>query len=236
MDEPFPSGMVECIEQFLADDGKRPSGLDVYDDVFSSPLFFPLQRQRELATMMRIARSKSPKTVFEIGADKGGGIYHWVKCLPTVEQVIACEIRGTPYASAFDDAFPTVDFLWLDKSSYAAETVSRVDSWLRGDLIDVLFIDGDKSHFLHDFYTYLPFMSPDGIVFMHDIQDEAPFAAFLDSRTHPRVAKWEMIVDVQDSAEAVAREQAGIPPTSAHESWLRHWCGASCGVGVHYLG
>lgn len=237
MAEPrWPDGFLELAEQFLADDHLRLPWLDIYPEVFATPLFFPLQRQRELAAMMRIARSISPVTVMEIGADKGGGLYHWCKCLPTVRRVIACEIGGLPYAHLFERTFPYLKFHWFEGSSYSPEIVAGVKLRLgqSGRGIDCLFIDGDKLAFLRDFDAYLSLMSPGGIVFMHDVQDREPGRAF--DQAASRGYRTELILDTTDSREAMAREEAGIPSTGPHEAWLRHWRGASCSVGVIYLG
>jgi len=246
MDAPFPPEMLPEIERFLAGDAARLPGLDVYQDVFDTGLFFPLQRQAETAEMIRVVREIEPRVVFEIGADKGGGFYHWVKCIPTVEIAIACEIRGTPYAAAFERAFPGVSFFWCPWGSRERKTVDAVeaalgfhrDSYSRdcdSTRIDVLFIDGDKVTMYEDFVTYEPIVRRGGVVFVHDITDPAPGAAFRKMQAHPAVRHSRIIHDVSDVEAALARERAGIPPSGSHEGWLRHWKGASCGVGVLYL-
>jgi predicted O-methyltransferase YrrM len=232
-DAPLPAGLCDCCEEFFQTENQRAIGRDVYEDIFASSLLFPLQRQREMAFMMQKARSFSPKVVFEIGADKAGGLYHWCKSLPTVQRVIACEIRGTPYSSLFERAFPHLDFLWLPESSYDLATVQKVAHWLGDDTIDCLFIDGDKSAFDRDFHVYVPMMNASGVVFMHDIRDRAP------RRGYDAVIKLGYIheehIDISDSEAAVSREQQGVPCSSPHEQWLRHWQGRSAGVGVIYL-
>lgn len=234
MDAPFPQGMVEEIEEFLSIDGTRQRGQDIYPAVFETGLFFPLQRKAELASMMREARRIEPKVIYEIGADKGGGLYHWCKCLPSVERVIACEIRGTPYRHSFEKAFPEIEFLWLEESSYTRKAKSQVMEFLLQDKIDCLFIDGDKAAFETDFETYKDLLSENAIVFMHDIQDQAPFNAYHTvSQKHGLQTK--EIVDTTDWLEESDKMVAGIAPSTNYEGWLRHWKGMSCGVGVLYL-
>jgi predicted O-methyltransferase YrrM len=236
MDAPFPEGMIQEIETFLSHDGSRLPGRVLYNDVFDTSMFFPLQRQRELREMMSIAADLSPVTVMEIGSDKGGSLYHWCKCHPTVKNVIACEIRGTPYSSLFERAFPRIQFLWLAESSYEKPAVEKVRRFLGDTEIDCLFIDGDKLRFLDDFRAYLPFMARPGTVFMHDINDREPRAAFLQVSAMAGAGELKAsvteFIDITDSEAAMKREAKGIPPASAHESWLRHWKGRSCGVGV----
>jgi predicted O-methyltransferase YrrM len=232
MDAPFPDGMLKDIEEFFALESTRPPGLDLYPSVFETALFFPLQRQAELAEMMREARRVSPRVVMEIGADKGGGLYHWCKCLPTVEEVVACEIRGLPYAGLFERNFKDLTFHWFPEPSLKA--AFKVERALAGQKVDCLFIDGDKGAFPLDFAAYRPLMSPAGVVFMHDVQDRSPMRdAFLACKAAGY--RTREIVDVRDYKASADRERHGHPPANAHEGWLRYWRGTGCGVGVIYM-
>lgn len=226
MDADFPAGMVAEIETFLQEDRARPPGLNIYEDVFKTSHFFPLQRQAELRRMVQIARSIEPNVVMEIGSDKGGSLYHWCKCLPSVSAVIACEMRGCPYQRLFSRAFPKIQFCWMERASLPPP-------YVKPGTIDVLFIDGDKSGFLADFDAYLPLMNPDGLVFLHDVQDDYSRKAF--EAIGRRGYRTEVVVDVSDYEAAAERERAGVPVSSPHEAWLRFWKGRSCGVGVVWL-
>jgi hypothetical protein len=170
----------------------------------------------------------------EIGADKGGGLYHWCMCLPTVRNVIACEIRGMPYRHEFDDAFgEKIDFLWEPDGSYLPKTVESVARFLsydKADKIDVLFIDGDKLGMLKDFEAYLPLMrQPGGVVFIHDIQDHEPYHQF--KAIMERGYRTEVILDKSEYFD----KPFDWEPKTPWEQWLKHWRGRSCGVGVVYL-
>ena len=100
--------------------------------------------------------------------------------------------------------------------------------WLGRDGIDCLFLDGDKAEFLADFRTYRPLLAKAGVVFVHDITDDVPGEAFhrMEGRSKQRLidrTDWEL------------SKRRGGDPSCAHEAWLRHWQGRSCGVGVVYL-
>lgn len=243
MDAPFPPAMMPCIENFFNNihPTLTPRVNAVYQEVFDTDLFFPLQRQKELAHMLAIANKYSPTTIYEIGADKGAGLYHWCMSCPTVKHIIACEIRGLPYKELFESAFPHIQFTWIDGSSYSRINVAYVLSRLRvmeHKTIDVLFIDGDKGNFLTDFNAYHPLMSQPGVVFMHDINDGAvqgnssPYSAFMKVKETFRT---EAYINQEDTKEALKRERQGLPSRGSHEGWLRYWKGKSCGVGVIYL-
>lgn len=230
MDADFPAEMMPEIEAFLAEDYKRPRGRDIYDEVFETGLFFPLQRKRELIKMIDLAREVDPpRTVMEIGADKGGGFYHWCKCFTTVHRAICNEIRGTPYAAAFEAAFEEIEFCWAPGSSRDPANIAKIRDFLDGTAIDVLFIDGDKDGMLKDFDTYLPMMKKGGLVLLHDVRDPGPAKAFaaLSKRYKTR-----HILDISEVEEALERAARGVPAANAHEGWLRYWQGASCSVGV----
>lgn len=226
----WPDNFLGLLREFFATEASRPPGLDIYEDCFQSPLFFPLQRKRELEKMIQLVRRVvgEPRVVMEIGADKGAGFYHWVKCFPSVEKAIAVEIRGTPYASLFEEHFPEVQFLWVEDSSYKMQTVHQV--WGFADRLDVLFVDGDKLATRRDCEWYLPIVSNQGLVFIHDVLDEPRDAFRILAQTH----RTDRIVDVTESHEAMEREAAGVPIDSAYEQWLRHWQGRSATVGVVY--
>jgi predicted O-methyltransferase YrrM len=238
-DAPFPAGMVQEIDRFMRED-KSPRGLDLYPDLFTSPLFFPLQRQAEMAAMTRLVRDHfdkhGPNTFMEIGTDKGGSLYHWCKAFPTLRQVLAFEIRGTPYSGVFQDTFKEIKFWWGCASHSIAEVAGQggVIQFLNfKPSIDVLFIDGDKGRMEEDFDTFRPLMSEGGVVMMHDVTDDGPKQAF--ERVTSRGYKTHLIHDVTDYKMSAERQKSGWPALNPHDGWLRHWRGRSCGVGVIFI-
>lgn len=230
----WPADYLPSVEKFLAEDYLRPSGGDCSLDAINSQWLFPLQRRYELEAMIRIAKRYKPSVVMEIGADKGAGVYQWCKCVTTIKRFIGVEICGTPYAALMEKAFPHIEFLWINESSYDSKIVNQVKEWLKGDPIDTLFIDGDKSAFHQDFDCYLPLMGKDSVVFMHDINDRPPRTSY--DLVCARGYEHGEIIDIRDTHEAIQRQKQGYPPSSPHEGWLRYWEGKSAGVGVIYLG
>ena len=155
--------------------------------------------------------------------------------------------EGTRVAAGI---FHDVHFLWGEEgdSSHSPLTVWEVSQFLvstggnkigsatLNDKIDVLFIDGNKGAFHKDFDAYLPMMSPSGVVFMHDVNDEGkhgPRAAF--ERCKRMGFRCEEFISLVDTELALKREADGIPSESPHEAWLRHWRGRSCGVGAIWM-
>lgn len=235
-DAPFPEAMLPNIEEFFQSEHTREEGLNLYEDVFDTNLFFPLQRKRELVKMVEEARQVRPYTIMEIGTDKGGGFYHWCKCFPEAINLIACEYRGLPYAEEFEAAFPGKDFFWMEGSSRDKNNLTDLEDWLRGEKIDVLFIDGEKTCFKQDFLTYLPLMNPEGIVFMHDVhEDSSPMREAFEYVCKRYNYRNKIILDNSEVREA-AKKDPETERVTPYEHWLRYWMGRSCGVGVIYLG
>jgi len=228
---PWPESYLRDLEEFFRTEDTRPPGLDIYEDVFQTHLFFPLQRKRELEKAVKYVRSQmEPNVVMEIGADKGAGFYHWCKCFLAVEKAIALEVRGCPYANLFEEHFGgSIDFLWCEASSTAKKTIESVKTFLGSDTIDVLFIDGDKNKTREDFEAYAPMMTKGGVVMIHDIKDDPPGVTF-DALVGQYPS--ERIIDMSENDEAVERAASGIPADTSYEDWLRYWAGRSCGVGI----
>lgn len=232
MDAPFPAGIVEAWDRFLAED-HEPFGDNIYPKVFEHPMLFPLQRMRETEAMIAMARKVNPSVVMEIGSDKGGSFYHWVKAF-IPDSAIAIEIRGVPFADAFKRSFPMTDFLMLEGSSYAPEIVGAVEQYLGGERIDCLFIDGDKRGFGKDVMAYMPMMRPGGLIFLHDVQDIAEAKAAI-AAWGSTGRKTEILLDTSEYDAIESREREGLPISSGYEGWFRIWKRTSCGVGVIHV-
>lgn len=229
----YPDNLLQCIEEFLSTDHTRPDGLDIYPELFDTECFYPLQRKAEMERMMKIARTLQPKTVIDLGSDKGGGVWAWCKSLQP-KRMISCEIRGTPYSELIGNHFKDISFLWLEESSFADTTVDKVITYLNGTKIDILFMDADKSSYSNDWNCYVPLMSSNGIVFMHDVGEPGnPSTTFINATK--QYSHWEHIKDTSETKEALARQEKSIPCKNSYEQWLRHWSYSYSTVGVIYL-
>lgn len=249
MDAPLPADLVPQWEKFLSDPsigiidrrdrlalkGAEQGESLVIDEIFDHPLLYPLQRRREMELMMRFARKRQPKVVMEIGADKGGSFLHWVVSLPTVRKAIAIEIRGTPYADLFRQAFPDVEFLFIPQGSRDPMVRAQVVEFLGEDRIDIAFLDGDKSAFGQDFDHYRDLMERErGVMMLHDVNGDAPpVRVFKSLQQHFRS---EMLLDVSEGIEAQERKRKGEKPRTGHDHWNMIWGATSCGVGIVHVG
>lgn len=227
----WPEGYLDSVVDFLSGDKDRESGRDVADEALYSNWLFPLQRRAELIKMMRVARKTNPQVVCEIGADKGAGVYQWLKCLPTIKKMIAIEPRGLPYLDKLEETFEGVSFLGISASSHTHSSISKVYHYLGDTKIDVLFIDGDKSAFNKDFDLYSPLVRSGGVIFLHDINQKGNPRDTFES-IKKKGYRTEEIIDISDYEQF---RDSKKPISCPYEGWLLHWQGKSCGVGVIYV-
>lgn len=226
-----PQSTIQAFSDFFLTESTRPRGLGIYPEIFDSPCF-PLQRSNELREMIRRVRTREPRIICELGSSRGGGLYHWCKCLLSVRRIIACDVGGIPYASQFEKAFPDIDFLWLPVSSHSTEALEKVEKWLANSYIDVLFLDGDKFNRAKDFDCYRPHMHDSSLLLIHDIHSTSGVSQKFFSEMQRKGYSTETILDTKESEEATKRQKEGLPPKNGYEGWLRHWKGQSAGVGV----
>jgi len=235
VDAPLPESLCNNWRDFLA--VEREPGQDICEELFDHPLLFPLQRKREMAAMMQLARSIKPKNLLIVGGDKGGDCYSFIHALPSLERIVTVEIRGTPYIGQFQAAFPRIEMLGIGASSYAKETVAQVTSFIGSGKFDFVFLDGDKNKFVIDFDLYSAMTRKGGIVALHDINPVG--------NSDPTVAAWKSIcgrglktieiVDLSEGVEAQKREKLGGKPRNSHDGWNMIWGSRSCGVGVVHV-
>lgn len=233
MDAPMPVEVQTEWGTFLDTHRDLVPGQDVYLEIFENGWLFPLQRMRETAAMIRMAREIEPRTVIEIGSDKGGSFFHWIHGLPSVSKAIAVEIRGVPFDAEFADYFRDRRILSLAASSYEYRTVRTVSEFIGTGFADCLFIDGDKANVAKDFKRYAPMIRKGGLIFIHDIVDDIEPRRFFKSLAG--TYRTSEIINTSEYDEIERRERSGLPPASAYEGWFRIWKRTSCGVGVVHV-
>jgi hypothetical protein len=184
--------------------------------------------------MIARAATVNPKDFLCVGSDKAGDVWSFLNAFPQIETCVAIEYRGVPWVNEFREAFPQIDFLAIEGSSYSTANIQKVVDFMGGRLFDFMFIDGDKNAFDLDYAAYEPLVKSGGFVFMHDINpvhgDEGPvrFFAHLKSRGLP----CEAIIDTSEVDDELALASAGQAASTSHAGWVRHWQYSSCGVGV----
>lgn len=151
-----------------------------------------LQCAEELAALCALLPNPL-HTTLEIGVHHGGTFEVWKRLSENVIGIDA--MRGTD-ATSFDPAV-------IIGNSHDPNTVLEVELALEGDPIDFLFIDGDHSYegAQQDFETYGRLVSPNGIIAIHDINEDGA-----EDDPESGVGRfWKDLIKTQNTLSIVAR-------------------------------
>ena len=124
------------------------------------------QNYYEVARLCERIQELKPKTILEIGVDRGGSMNLWLAFSPDAQYI------------GVDNAMQYVmernrggrrEFIEAD--SRKKETLDKVKSLMNGDKIDFLFIDGGHEEEIvrSDFAMYSPLVRAGGMIALHDI-------------------------------------------------------------------
>lgn len=133
----------------------------------------------EISVMADMLAARRPKVIVEIGTAKGGTLYLWTRLCQDGGLVISIDKPGemgsvravnrSVYRTFGRERGVKVHTLPMD--SHSPRTHHRLAQILGSQKIDFLFIDGDHSYqgVKADYEGYLPFMTTNGVIAMHDI-------------------------------------------------------------------
>ena len=131
------------------------------------------QKPVEILSLLKEVESLSPKTLCEIGADKGGTLALFASVVAPNARILSLDIhypgsRARVYRML---AQKTQSISCLEADSHVRDTLRKVQLWLHGQQLDFLFIDGDHSYdgVKSDYEMYGPLVRPGGIIAFHDI-------------------------------------------------------------------
>jgi cephalosporin hydroxylase len=125
----------------------------------------------EIESAIKLIADARPRVMCEIGTFDGGTSLLFSKFLTTVEVMICIDLYVKNKQLLKLLAPPTQQLRFFDGSSYSARTIKEVSKFLNGQLIDVLFIDGDHRYegVKQDFLCYRSFVKDGGLILFHDI-------------------------------------------------------------------
>lgn len=143
---------------------------------------FANQEPDELKALAERLMGRPPKVVLEIGTAKGGTLYLWSRIAVPGSLLISIDKPGETgsvgratlsiYKSFGRDRDITVFPIALD--SHSEEAHRTVCAALGEKNVDFLFIDGDHSYegVKMDFWSYRQYISPNGLIALHDVAVE----------------------------------------------------------------
>jgi len=139
----------------------------------------PSQVMKEITSLFELVKSENPKTILEIGTDKGGTLYLWCQAAADDATIVSIDLssrrRYSPkrrelYAKFVKSARQKLHFLPF--SSHEQSTVEKASALFGGKKIDYLFIDGDHTYegVKQDYIMFSPLVKEGGIIAFHDIK------------------------------------------------------------------
>jgi len=143
----------------------------------------PIQVRSELRDFLQLVQRLRPRSVLEIGTGRGGTLFLLTRVAASDGVLVSVDLsssadirfgggdvsRRKPLFEAFALDSQRVHFLVGD--SHAPDTRGVVDQLFGGNLIDLLFIDGDHTTdgVSRDFELYRELVRPGGVIALHDI-------------------------------------------------------------------
>jgi cephalosporin hydroxylase len=140
-----------------------------------------IQHVDELTQFSVIVRKLQPRRLVEIGTAQGG--VFWLLCQLSQEDAILVSVDLPPEERFSGGMKVAIDIQKMKRPNQAVHAVSgsshdpairdRVKWIFAGELIDVLFVDGDHSYdgVKQDYEMYRSLVRPGGIIAFHDIVD-----------------------------------------------------------------
>lgn len=170
-----------------------------------------VQKVPELERLVALVRERRPRTVVEIGTDKGGTLFAWCRLAHPEALLISVDLPkglfGGGYSWRDGRRFrkfftqPEQRLHALRRDSHDPKTVRRVERLLDGEPVEFLMIDGDHTYegVKRDWELYEPLVAPGGLIAFHDIlrheeQSERPVPCEVDRF-------WEELVPLHRTVE-----------------------------------
>jgi predicted O-methyltransferase YrrM len=157
--------------QRLRDSGAPLEAL--LEAVMDSAAFRPQQKPREILPLLQLLRQDPPRRMLEIGGCRGGSLLLFSAVCDPRARLLSVDLAYSPAQIGIAPRLGGRDqeITCLAADSHLAETAERVRTWLSGEPLDFLFIDGDHSFegVARDLELFAPLVRPGGTIGFHDI-------------------------------------------------------------------
>ncbi len=183
----------------------------------------PLQLREEILPFLELLKNRRPDSVLEIGTFTGGSLFLFTRIASDNAHIISVDLPGGVYGGGYaawkiplfkSFASRQQQINLIRANSHLDQTLLQVKSCLDSKAIDFLFIDGDHTYegVRRDFEMYSPFVSPDGIIALHDI-----------------------VPALANNGSGVHRFWIEVKKKYRHIEFVRDWKQGSCGIGVLFV-
>jgi len=141
-----------------------------------------IQSNGEITSLVEFLKDKNIKNFLEIGTDQGGTFYLFTKI--TSGKKISLDLpRNSFETESILEARNNLMRSWSDNvhiisgDSHKMESLNQVKKILDGELLDLLFIDGDHTYngVYQDYIMYSSLVQDDGYIVFHDTNDSEEY-------------------------------------------------------------
>ncbi|CAG0942145.1 hypothetical protein BROC_01737 [Candidatus Brocadiaceae bacterium] len=174
-----------------------------------------VQIPEEIGGALDYIDTEKPLRVCEIGTEDGGTTFLLSNILTSAELIIGVDlyIQNRPQLTKLHRHGQRL--VLMNGSSYALQTVRRVEKTLNGASLDVLFIDGDHDYegVKKDFLMYKHLVCERGFILFHDIVQDyaARYGKATPAYSGGVPAIWSELKQIYPSREFVQNpEQNGM--------------------------
>lgn len=143
-------------------------------------LIRPMQIKEEVIEFLKIVQNNKCKNILEIGTAKGGTLFLFSKILPQNSIIISIDLPKGAFGGGYSifrillfQSFKQKNqkMFLLRGDSHQNVIYEKVKEILKGEKVDLLFIDGDHTYngVKNDFKMYKNLVKKDGLIVFHDI-------------------------------------------------------------------
>lgn len=132
---------------------------------------WPMQKTDEMVPFVDYLTEHKPAVACEVGTASGATNFILTQSVPSIRRMIGVDLLVQNRALLHQYRRPDQALRYINGSSHDGKTRRKVEAWLGGDQLDLLFIDGDHTFdgVLRDFLDYRPFVRDGGLIAFHDI-------------------------------------------------------------------
>lgn len=153
------------------------------------PFIRALQVREEMVKFLQVVAELKPTRILEIGTCRGGTLFSICRLASPDATIISLDLPPGRLGGGYGYNWFQIPAFWMFTSakqklylvrddSHSQETFKRVVTHLRGQLLDLLFVDGDHTYegVKSDFEMYSRLVRRGGVVAFHDIVEHPPEA------------------------------------------------------------